>query len=73
MLLVNLLDKDRSNKEEEKDIADPPWLTDSDLVQIQQELPFLRQQRADGSKKSQYGLELMSQTDTKVMVTVRSM
>jgi hypothetical protein len=32
MLLVNLLDKDRSNKEEEKDIADPPWLTDSDLV-----------------------------------------
>jgi hypothetical protein len=52
MLLVNLLNKDRSNKEEEKDIADLPWLTDSDLVQIQQELLFLRQRSADGSKKA---------------------
>jgi hypothetical protein len=51
MLPVYLLDKDRSSKAEEKDIADLPWLTDSPLVQIQQEPLFLRQQRADGSKK----------------------
>jgi hypothetical protein len=29
---------------------DLPWLTDSDLVQIQQELRFHRQRSADGSK-----------------------
>jgi hypothetical protein len=52
MLLVHLLNKDRSSKAEEKDIADLPYLIDSDLVQIQQELLFLRQQRADGSKKA---------------------
>ena len=51
MLLVYLLDKDRSSKVEEKDIANLPWLTDSHLVQIQQEPLFLRQQRADESKK----------------------
>lgn len=42
MQLVNLLNEDRPSKEEEEDVADLPWLTDSDLVQIQQELLFLR-------------------------------
>jgi hypothetical protein len=50
MLLVNLLNKDRPCREDNDDIANLPWLTDTDLVQIQQELPFLRQQRADGAK-----------------------
>jgi hypothetical protein len=46
MQLVNLLNNDRPNEE---DIADLPWLTDRDRVQIQQEFLFLRQ-RADRSK-----------------------
>jgi hypothetical protein len=43
MELVYLLNKGmrRDNEEEkEDDIADLPWLTDTDLVQIQQELYF---------------------------------
>ena len=43
------MNKDRPSKEED-DVVHLPWLTESDLVQIQQELLFLRQQRADGSK-----------------------
>jgi hypothetical protein len=46
--LVNLLNNDRPNKEED-DIADLPWLTDMDHVEIQREFLFLRQ-RADTSK-----------------------
>jgi hypothetical protein len=42
-----LLNNDRPNKEE--DMADLPWLTDRDVVQIQQEFLFLRQ-RSDRSK-----------------------
>jgi hypothetical protein len=42
-----LFNNDRRNKEE--DIADLPWLTDRDVVQIQQEFLFLRQ-RAERSK-----------------------
>lgn len=38
--LVNLLNNDRPNKAED-DIADLPWLTDMDLVEIQQEFLFL--------------------------------
>ena len=48
MQLVSLLNNDRRNDDEE-DIADLPWLTHSDIVQIQQEFLFLRQ-KADGSK-----------------------
>ena len=44
MLHVNLLNKNRPYREENDDIANLPWLTDTDLVQIQQELLFLRQQ-----------------------------
>lgn len=47
MQLVNSLNKERSYKEE--DIACLPWLTDRDLVQIREELMFLRQ-GSDGSK-----------------------
>jgi hypothetical protein len=51
MLLVSLLNNDRrdDDDDDEEDIADLPWLTHSDLVQIQQEFLFLRQ-KADGSK-----------------------
>jgi hypothetical protein len=48
MQLVISLNEERRNKEQE-DIADLPWLTDRDLVQIRQELIFLRQ-GSHGSK-----------------------
>jgi hypothetical protein len=41
------LNKERPDKEE--GISDLPWLTDTDLVQIQQELLFLKE-KADESK-----------------------
>jgi hypothetical protein len=52
------LNNDRRNKEEE-DIADLPWLTDMDLVEIQQEFLFLRQ-RADTSKPMWFRTDVLT-------------
>ena len=71
MHLVNLLNKDGPSKVEEDDVAHLPWLTESDLVQIQQELLFLRQQRADGSKPIWFRTDVLDRY--RFIGTVRSM
>jgi hypothetical protein len=65
MKLVYLLNKgmrrDNEEEEEEKedDIADLPWLTDTELAQIQQELLFLRK-KADVSKLLWFRTDVLS-------------
>jgi hypothetical protein len=60
MKLLYLLDKGSpAEEEEEEGIADLPWLTETDLVQIQQELLFQRK-KVDISKPLWFRTDVLS-------------
>jgi hypothetical protein len=59
MKFLYLLDKGSPAEEEEEGIADLPWLTETDLVQIQQELLFQRK-KVDISKPLWFRTDVLS-------------